>query len=367
MFSVPTVFILGAGASWHYGYPTGETLVKKVIEKAEIAARFFKWSAENGNGNVPKLLLETTESGPDLGARWMALHDQCERLRRGLQQVNPLVIDYYLGWNPGLQEIGRVLIAWVILECEERSLGVNINRKGITPRLEPLSETRDDWCRFIIHQLAIHCQTSSDLFRNKISFVTFNYDVSLEAYLKAGLQHIQMFDESDVETFLDGSRIVHIYGKVRDFNLGRAQVKWPNANPNDNSRIDFCNFLGVVYSASKGLRVIDPHDKGANPDDLTIAQTQIHGAQRVFILGYGFDEHNSERLRLRESLRRGGGANTTVAFTNLGDINQVNKRASKVFFGNAAEFPPNGPSIVSHVEKSTRSAYDALSLDFDIA
>src|ERR1700731_5511217 len=90
MFSQPTVFILGAGASWHYGYPTGETLVKKVIEKAEIAARFFKWSAENANGNVPKLLLETTENGPDLGQRWTTLHDQCERLKRGLQQVNPL-------------------------------------------------------------------------------------------------------------------------------------------------------------------------------------------------------------------------------------------------------------------------------------
>lgn len=27
MFRVPTVFILGAGASWHDGYPTGEELV----------------------------------------------------------------------------------------------------------------------------------------------------------------------------------------------------------------------------------------------------------------------------------------------------------------------------------------------------
>jgi hypothetical protein len=39
MFHVPTVFILGAGASWHYGYPTGEDLVKMVIERADAAAR----------------------------------------------------------------------------------------------------------------------------------------------------------------------------------------------------------------------------------------------------------------------------------------------------------------------------------------
>jgi hypothetical protein len=56
-----------------------------------------------------------------------------------------------------------------------------------------------------------------------------------------------------------------------------------------------------------------------------------------------------------------------LAFTNFGDINQVNKRASKVFFGNPESFPPNGQSSVRHTEKSTRSAYDAPSLDFDIA
>jgi hypothetical protein len=364
MFSVPTVFILGAGASWHYGYPTGEMLVKKVIEKAEIAAQFFKWSAEGANGNFPKILLETTKN-QDWRQRWMALHDQCERLRLGLQQVNPLVIDYYLGWNADLQEIGRVLIAWVILECEEQSRGVNINQPAVAGRRTPMTESRDDWCRFIIHQLAIHCQTSGDLLRNKVSFVTFNYDVSLEVTLKTGLQHIQMFDEPDVEKFLDGSRIVHIYGKVRDLRSVRAQVKWSNTNPNRATIIDFCELLNVVYSASQGIRVIDPHDKGANAQDLTIAQSQIHAARRVFILGYGFDEHNSERLGLREAMKLD--SQKTAAFTNFGDINQVNKRASKVFFGNTASFPPNGQSIVYHAEKSTRSAYDALALDFDIA
>jgi hypothetical protein len=37
MFRNKTVFLLGAGASWHYGYPTGEELVRKVIERAKIA------------------------------------------------------------------------------------------------------------------------------------------------------------------------------------------------------------------------------------------------------------------------------------------------------------------------------------------
>ena len=34
MFKNETVFVLGAGASWHYGYPTGEGLVDDVIAMA---------------------------------------------------------------------------------------------------------------------------------------------------------------------------------------------------------------------------------------------------------------------------------------------------------------------------------------------
>lgn len=34
MFRKPTVFVLGAGASWHFGYPTGEQLVDDVIDMA---------------------------------------------------------------------------------------------------------------------------------------------------------------------------------------------------------------------------------------------------------------------------------------------------------------------------------------------
>lgn len=147
-----TVFILGAGASWHYGYPTGEELVKKVIQKASIAASYFEHSLRVRHSQPPDYLAKKTAVDVDWPARWERAHNECLKLKTGLEQVKPLVIDYYLGWNPDLQDIGRLLIAWVILECEHESRnGKNINR--------PTTERApDDWCRFIIHQLAIHCR-----------------------------------------------------------------------------------------------------------------------------------------------------------------------------------------------------------------
>jgi len=99
------------------------------------------------------------------------------KAKAGLEQVNPLVIDYYLGWNSDLQTVGRLLIAWVILECEDRALdeGRNINRPRQTG-----AKFGDDWVRFVIHQIAINCRKSKDLLDNRVSFITFNYDLSLE-------------------------------------------------------------------------------------------------------------------------------------------------------------------------------------------
>ena len=130
MFTSKTVFILGAGASWHYGYPTGEALVKKVIEKATLATLYF--GNPTGENNLQPNYLTDTKPNVSIDKQWTTALQECALLKAGLQQVNPLVIDYFLGWNPNLQSIGRLLIAWVILECEnvhQQHIGANVNRR----------------------------------------------------------------------------------------------------------------------------------------------------------------------------------------------------------------------------------------------
>ena len=289
----------------------------------------------------------------------------------------PLVIDYYLGWNPDLQKIGRLLIAWVILECEHRSSTQKGNPNRHRPSLSDTTQYYDDWVRFIIHQIAIHCRESPDLLQNKVSFVTFNYDVSLETALSNSLGHIQMFSDSDVATFLGGSRIIHMYGKIRDvLSAEKVVIDWDVQNQDPTQfnypRIDeytskMKKFFDFIYTASEGIRVIDPHDKGANDTEIASARGAIAEAKRVVFLGYGFDEHNSGRLNLREYLRHDAGVDKQIAFTNFHDINQINKRASKLFYGHPRGFPPGGPALADRYEKSTRNTYDALAFDFDLA
>jgi hypothetical protein len=171
MFKERTVFILGAGASWHYGYPTGEDLVKRLVEKCSQAEDYFEHAIDAPASPLPEYLGDLVREGhlPNVDSALKRGLAEVRSLKAGLQQVNPLVIDYYLGWNSEFKEIGRLLIAWIILECEY------IARGG--------ADINNDWLRFIIHQLAIYCEKSKDLLSNTVNFVTFNYDVSLERTL----------------------------------------------------------------------------------------------------------------------------------------------------------------------------------------
>jgi hypothetical protein len=391
MFKNPTVFILGAGASWHYGYPTGEELVKKIIEKARYASLYFDYSIKTSNAHVPQYIKDRRKVGL-VEDQWREACTECEQFREALEQVNPLVIDYFLGWNPRFQGIGTLLIAWVILECEQ----IRLQRRGNVNRLRMLEDSpfpserviatdrfdirkfKDDWCRFLIHNLAIECKTSSDLLRNDVRFITFNYDVSLEAELLRGLRHIELFQKSDIDEFFAQDRIMHVYGKVRQV----PPTDPPHLNWDEQSRdpiptepsmqskyaSDRQAFFDVIYAASRGLRVIDPFDKATDENVIKAAQNVLARAHRVYILGYGFDENNSKRLGLQQTLRYDQN-NKSVFFTSFRDINRVNKAASRVFFGNARHFISGNPAVEDssnyYYEKSVRDVYEALELDFE--
>jgi hypothetical protein len=212
MFANKTVFILGAGASWHYSYPTGEDLVTIVIDKAEyLAAEFREMQKFVGQTqSLPtQLILERAGDSPSLEGMRQAcgeIAEECMDLAQRLKQVRPLVIDYFLGQNPKLQKIGKLLIAWAILECEAfdlKDLG-NDNRRVILvnspftderARAIALDRTkyRDNWYRFIVHNLVASCVNSDDLLNNDVMFVTFNYDTSLEHHFALCIKRHRAF------------------------------------------------------------------------------------------------------------------------------------------------------------------------------
>jgi hypothetical protein len=284
-----------------------------------------------------------------------------------------------------------------LLECEARynQEHGNINRRDDLYRSPEqadwqratglnLSFYNDNWYRFLIHRLIDNCNVSADLLRNKVNFITFNYDVSLEYNLFKGLSAISLFTEADILKFFTGSinRFIHIYGKIRKYPfIDPPVIKFPTVlterprpNPQAVEEIklfqDYKTALDTIYDASTELRTIAPHEKILN-EDVTIAKTTLGHAKCIYILGYGFDQNNSKLLELPDILKLTTGSHKVVLFTNFQNVNRVNKDASRVFFGRNDQLQSTDYMILGAgtgnflLERSTRDVYGALALDFD--
>src|SRR5438445_12091565 len=122
MFESQTVIVLGAGASCHYGYPTGEELVQRVINCTQAFREYCK-NRKTAGFNINQFPRFMNPTGAEFDhQRSSALWDQqielCTDLIARLEAVEPVVIDYFLGWNEQLHELGRTMIAAALLQCE---------------------------------------------------------------------------------------------------------------------------------------------------------------------------------------------------------------------------------------------------------
>jgi hypothetical protein len=90
MISQPTVLILGAGASMHSGYPSGEELVHQILNVTVDYSDFpGGWTKENAEAFLKRLQLSGSSS-----------------------------IDAFLGLNDEDVPLGKYLIAKVLKKCE---------------------------------------------------------------------------------------------------------------------------------------------------------------------------------------------------------------------------------------------------------
>ncbi len=366
MFDQRTVFILGAGASWHYGYPTGYELIEKILEKAELILSIPTKNSNGHNQNIPECFMTSAQRTIIGNIRyietWENLHIPCKELLRRIKAADPLSIDLFLTKNPSVTKIAKILIGWILLECQNKYelSNYNPNRHPITPETTPLKK-EDNWLKFIISKII----NNEYVCNNKVDFITFNYDLSLEDKLKEVLENTETIDAINKEQFFQ-NRIHHVYGKIK------KQPEFHNTNIDfkKDKDLNLGKIIDLAYNSSENLEIIAPKDNSI----LSEIRKKISNAQVVYILGYGFDDMNNNNLGLSKCLnhRVCDDVSRKVYFTNMEDKNILNKKTGKLFFNNITSFMPNESFIQTqsvngfYYEKSIKSVYEALAEDFDL-
>lgn len=268
MIEKRTVFILGAGASKPYGLPTANELRRDIIQN------FRKRYGDH--------LIAQRETEKERVRRGYPMTHEAEEFRQVFDGPNDMEsIDLFLSRQPRFREIGKLAILLSIL-CHERE-----------NRFAKAKEPNHDWYSLLYDRMtreAVSKDGYREFGRNKVAFITFNYDRSLEHFLFRSLHSFEDATAEDVRKQIDQITICHVYGKL-------SPLPWQDSDHTKGLEYgaDDSKSYGRIVNMLQNLYVV--HEERLNPE-LEKARTTISQAERVFFLGFGYARENLEALGL---------------------------------------------------------------------
>lgn len=259
MIRSPTLFVLGAGASQPYGFPLGSELRHLICE-----------SEHEGNSLAQAVRQCRFFNQTDI--RDLAMNF------RG-SSINS--IDAYLARHSQFVEVGKQLIAAAIFEKESP---IKFRNCG-----------SDHWYQLLWNEMLYDVNDGASLRQNKVRFISFNYDRSLEYFFHHSTKHTFRVADATAFEYWSHLKILHVYGSVGDIystDPARSQSARPYGDRNS---------APSIATAATGINIIP--DSRDDAEEFVTARKWFNWAERVFILGFGFDPKNCQRLNFASVLR----------------------------------------------------------------
>ena len=259
MISEETVFILGAGANCPYGFPTGAQLRK------EICYDFKRQYLDYVNQKY------TTIKERDL--RRKPINHFIDTFRDS--STSP--IDLFLAESCNRLKVGKYIVSFKILDAEQKS-----------HFREQAQISHQDWYSYIFNRIRGALKNKGDINRfceNTVSFITFNYDRSLEQFFYESLHNSFEVTEQSIRIMKE-LKIIHVYGAI-------APLDWQDEKSGIKYGADISE--DVLDKTSQNLRIIGEVKDNI---ELTKAHEWIKEAKKIFFLGFGYARENMAMLNL---------------------------------------------------------------------
>ncbi|GBD88338.1 hypothetical protein BMS3Abin03_02273 [bacterium BMS3Abin03] len=294
MITESTIFIIGAGGSEPYGFPTGQDLRKNIC--TQYLNNFNKliqdaFDSENIRDNELKI---------------------AQNFTRTFYNSNTKSIDLFLSRNPDFSNSGKRSIIIEILNSE---------RKFIKKKIK---FWENDWYAYLFNRMTETLIKKDDYKKfneNKVSFITFNYDRTLENYLLNSLTNSFLFAKEDVIEQVKSIPINHVYGQV-------GFLPWQGKEPiiyfGQDCRLD------IIDSIQKNIKIIYDFEKGIDEE----INNLIREAKKIFFLGFGYAEENLKILKIPEQLEKGQKVFGTALYFNEEEILRTKHRLNGKYVSN---------------------------------
>ncbi len=277
---------MGAGASCPYGYPSAAHLRELICLDTQTPS-------------YNKLIGALGENDGQVAGRF----------RKTFESSSTKSIDLFMARNPELGVAGKYFIAFEIFTAEGRSVFREKAEWEQELRKHPFEE-RDpnaylarkdfqggDWYSYLFDRLTaglVGKDALPDFPDERVAFITFNYDRSLEYFLYESIRNsFTEVSEDRVVECLKNLRILHVYGQV-------APLKWQDPKEGVDYRPQITESL--LRSAAKNIKTIYEEKESA---ELAEAHKLIESAHRIIFLGFGYRPENMEVLNLPDLILGG--------------------------------------------------------------
>jgi hypothetical protein len=269
MLEVRTVFVLGAGSSVPYGFPTGIELSKTIAQGLRNGPML------SGLRDIGGIEAETL------------LHFREEFYESGKNSV-----DAFLEHREDLMEVGKLVTAYALIEKEV---------------LEELFTFRESWLRELYNRLN---STFEEFGSNQVSFVTFNYDRSVENFFFKALSKSYNAAENDVKALMAKIPIVHLHGRL-GFLPWQGEV--------DSRAYNHQVTKDALQIAARNIKIIHEDITEGRDKDFASAKKLLSEAEQILLMGFGYNSTNVERLGIAE-LPKGKMVGSCVGLGARGEI-----------------------------------------------
>jgi hypothetical protein len=191
-------------------------------------------------------------------------------------------IDSFLLTNagrPGFSEIGKLAIAYHLLPLDLRS---DFSRGSIAL----------DWMSFLFSNMQKGCHSVETLLpNNPISFISFNYDRTLEHLLCERIKHTYNLSYPDAWETAKQFPLIHVYGSLGAFDPNAiASRPRPAIKPTATAYKQAADAIHLMYEnqGTRGNAIV------------SAVKDLLYRAHYVCFLGFGFDADNIAYLKLNE-------------------------------------------------------------------
>jgi len=254
----PVVLVLGAGASRPYGFPTARDLLRDI--RGGFRDDIFRRRLVNS----------------DYG------ETEIRELREALNESPVGSVDEFLELtvNARLVPVGKAAIAAALLPLERP--------EKLLPDAQP-----DDWYEHLFRRMRDRAPSLDKFLMNRVAFVTFNYDRSLEHFLLTSLRSTYGAKPAEIAEAMKRRplHIVHVYGSLGELPDLGGELPY-GVEP---------TISGILLRhAAESIRIAGEPGSQAGIDAAE-SVLMSHG-ERVCFLGFGYRRENVERLSLATTL-----------------------------------------------------------------